>query len=831
MRIALRLALRDLRGGLGSLRLLALCLLLGVGALAGVGSLSASILGAIAAGGQAIVGGDIELRVAQRGADPAERAAFARTGRVSQTVKLRAMATRDGADGVLVELKGVDAAYPLYGRLRLAPGALKPRPGIGEVAVAPALAGRLRLRVGDTARFGDTPLRVIGLIAEEPDRLGEGFTLGPVAITDLGTIAGTGLMQPGSLYTSRYRIRLADPAADAKAVGDALVARFPSDGWEMRERGNAAPALGRFIGRLGQFLSLIGLAALAVAGIGVGNGVAAHLDGKRRGIAILKALGADGRTIFLCYLIQIGVVAAAGIAGGLLLGAAVPAVVAALAGDALPVPPGLAFYPLPLLAAAAYGLLVALLFTLEPLSRARAVGAAALFRGGVERVGRVSRPIRIAQGLVAAAIAALAIGQADQPPVAAGFVAGVVLLLGVLGLVGIGMRRAAAALPRSRRPLLRLAIANLHRPGAPTARLVVALGLGLTLFVALAAIQTSLGHAIAATVPARAPSFFVLDVPKEDVGRFRQVVAARTAGAEIATVPMLRGSVVAVAGRRVAEMRTIPEGAWMLRGDRGLTFAAALPPGSRLVAGRWWPADYAGPPLVSIDAAAARALGLKVGDAFTVSVLGVEIAARIASLREIQWDTMGFNFAILFAPGALEAAPYAYAATIAVPPAAEAGVSRAVTAGFPSATIVRVKDVIGQVGALLGRIGLAVAAAGSVAVLAGIAVLVGAVAASRRARVHDAVLLKLVGATRGQVLAAQALEFAAVAGVVALLALGVGAGAGWYVVTAVFGLDWAPDWAVVGGTLAAGVAGTVLLGLAATLPALSARPARALRSL
>nr|WP_253200993.1 FtsX-like permease family protein [Sphingomonas quercus] len=828
----MRLGLRDLRGGIGGLRLLAICLLLGVAALAGVGSLSAAILSGLAAAGQGIVGGDIEMRVSQRRAAPDELAAFARTGLVSETIRMRAMASRlDGAETALVELKGVDARYPLYGSFRLAPGALRARPGPGEVAVAPALADRLRLRIGDSVRIGDARLRLIGFVAEEPDRLGEGFTLGPVAIAGMDTLHQTGLVMPGSLYQARYRIKLPPAIADAHATAEALERRFPLGGWETRDRTNAAPSLRRFITRLGQFLSLVGLAALAVAGIGVGNGVSSWLDGKRRGIAVLKALGADSRTIFLAYLAQIGIVAAIGVAAGLVIGALVPPAVGALAGDALPVRPGFALHPLPMVVAAAYGLLVALLFSLAPLARARAVTAASLFRGGVEPMAAPGGRVRLLQGGLALAIAALAILGADDRMIAAGFIAGVAGLLALLAGIGVAVRRIAAALPRPRRPLARLAIANLHRPGAPTGQLVVALGLGLTLFATLAVIETSLGASLTGAIPARAPSFFVLDLPKDDAARFRELVAARAPRAEVRTVPMLRGAVVEIGGRRVEEMKDIPSDAWMLRGDRGLTYAASLPAGSRVVEGKWWPGDYRGPPLVSIDVQAARALGLKIGDSLTVSVLGVEIPAHIASFREIEWDTMGFNFAILFAPGVLEAAPHTVSATIAVAPSEEPAISRAVTADFPSASLIRVKDVIGQVATVLGQMGLAIRAAGSVAVLAGIAVLVGAVAASRRQRVYDAVLLKLLGATRAQVLAAQALEFALLALALAILALVFGAAGGWYVVTRVLELEWAPDWRVVLATLALGGVGTLVIGLLATLPALNARPARALRDL
>ena len=831
MSVAWRLALRDLRGGLAGLRLLALCLFLGVAAIAGVGSLSSAIVGELRSQGRVILGGDLSVSLSQRQATAAERAGIARLGRVSESATMRAMASRpDGAEAVLAELKAVDDAYPLYGRLTVAPGAQVVRPAGYRALIAPALAERLRVRVGDRIRVGEALLTIGGIIAVEPDRVGEGFSLGPAVLVDMAGLRATGLVQPGSLYRWRYRVALPG-GADAAATGKALDKAFPEAGWRVQDSSDGAPGTRRFIERIGQFLTLVGLTALLIAGIGVGNGVGAYLASKRAGIATLKTLGASSAMIFRIYLIQIGLAAAGAVVLALAAGACVPSIVVALAGDALPVAPGFALQGRALALAAAYGLLVAFAFALAPLARARAVGAASLFRGSVEARTRPSWPV-IVGILVAILIAAgIAVATAREPLFAAGFLGGATVLLGVLALIGSGVRAVAARMPRSRRPLLRLAIANLHSPAAQTDRLVVALGLGLSLFATLAVIQTNLGSQIRNTVPAKAPSFFMLDIPSAELDRFRGIVAGVAPGSALTVVPSLRGPVVAVKDVRVADMKDVPEGAWILRGDRGLTFARDLPEGNRITDGTWWPADYAGPPLVSMDAEAGRLLGLKVGDSITVSALGVEVPATIASFREIHWDSLGFNFVMIFSPGTFEGAPFNYMATLSLPPEREAALNRAVTAAFPSVSLIRVGDVITMVGDLLGQLATAVAAASGVAIAAGIAVLVGAIAASRQARIYDAVLLKMLGARRAQVLAVQAIEYAVLALLVSSLALAVGAGAGWYVVVRVLQLEWGPDWGAVLATLGGGVLLILVIGLAGALPALAARPARALREM
>jgi putative ABC transport system permease protein len=829
VKIAWRLALRDLRRGGRGLLLLALCLFLGTAALAGIGSLSASLLAALDAQGRQMLGGDVELVVSQRRATVEEVAAFGARGRISETVAMRAMADA-GRGPVLVDLRGIDRAWPLVGAFRLAPGALADRPHGRQIAIAPALADRLGVRVGDELRLGTTRLKVIGLIAAEPDRLGAGFTLGPPVLVDMAGLDATQLVQPGSLYESHYRIALARPAA-ANAVSDMLTKQFRADGFAVKSSDRAASGLRRGIGQLGQFLLLVGLAALAIAGVGVGSGVAAYLAGKTRIIATLKVLGAEAGTIATIFLTQLGLVAAVGVTAGLALGAMVPAIVVAVAGDALPVPPRLALYPLPLATAAALALLVALLFALPALARARHVPAATLLRDALAPNGWPSWRVIGAMLALVAALVALAVLTASDMLLALGFVGAVMVLILLLWVIGLLVRLGVARLPRPRTPLLRLALANLHRPGAETDRLVVALGLGFSLFVALAVIDTSLSAELDGAAPAKAPRFFAIDLQPNDAGSFRAAVERAAPGATIEAVPSLRGSITAVKGVRVADMKALPDAAWVLRGDRTLTWSVGVPPRNDVVAGKWWPANYRGPPLVSIEDRAATALGLKIGDRITVTVLGVDVPARIAALRKIDWGGLGLNFAIVFSPGYIEEAPHSLLASVYSAPARDGAVAREVASALPSVTMIRVGDLIAQIGVALGQIALAIRAAGAVTVAAGIAVLVGAVAASSRARRYDAVILKLLGGSARQVLSAQAIEYALLSLIVVLVALVIGAIAGWYVVVRVFELAWAPDWPVVALTLAASVLVTLGIGLLGSLPALRARPAEALREL
>lgn len=832
--LAARLARREARGGLGSLRLLLVCLFLGVVALAGVGSLASAILAGLAREGQTILGADLEVRLTQRMPTPAERARIASFGEVSNSIRMRAMlrGLSGKAEGrqLLGELKAVDGRWPLYGEARLVGGGgnAEVRRAIAQGAViGQAFADQLGLAVGDRIALGESSFTVTGVLAHEPDKAGEGFAFGPSVLIGLDRVAETGLVQPGSLYRSHTRLKL--PASvDPAEVRATLEAEFPDAGWRIADRRDGAPGVRRFVERLAQFLTLVSLTALAVAGIGVADGVRSYLDRKSGSIASLKTLGASSGLIVRTYLLLILALGVLAAAAGAAVGALVPWVVVAVAGSAMPVPPALGLYPAPLASAVAFGLLVALAFAVPPLARAGALPAQRIFRAAAEPwpwPGRRTLAASLGAGLL---VVALAVWQAPEPLFALAFAGAAAAIFGLLWAMGWCIRRLAAALPRPRRALVRLALANLHRPGAMTGQLVVALGLGLSLFATLAAVETSFNAELRRTIPARAPTFFVLDIPKEDAARFRATVPP---GSEVTMVPSLRGPITALRGMPVSELESPPEGAWILRGDRGLTFSADVPEGNRLVAGRWWPPGYAGPPLVSMDAEQAGLLGLKVGDSITVSVLGVELSATIASLREIRWDSLGFNFVLVFDPATLADAPFTWMATVSPPPAAEAGFTGRITEAFPTASVVRVRDVVGQVGALLGQVGVAVRAAASVAILAGLAVLVGAIAAQARARIYDGVIMKTLGATRSQLLLSAGLEYAILGLLVAAIALVLGSILAWAVLTRVLDLGFQPDWGVVVATVLAGAIVTILLGLAGAARALGAPVAATLREL
>lgn len=831
--LSLRLAWRELRGGMRGLRLFLACVALGVAVIAGVGSLRAGIVAGLKADAQTLLGGDLHLSFTHRTATPEQEGGLRAFGTLSASAELRAMA-RANDRRVLIELKAVDGTYPLYGAVALTPArpldeALARERGVWGAAAEPALLSRLGLKVGDRVAVGDASYELRATVAHEPDRSTNILTLGLRLLVAYDSLAETGLVQPGSLIQYHYRLRL-PPSADAGQVASILRQRFPDAGWRIRGLGDAAPGVQRFLDRIAMFLTLVGLSALLVGGVGVANAVRAYIEARTQTIAALKCLGASGGLIEAVYRWQVLALGALGVLLGLVLGGLAPVLIAPVLADQLPVAARIGLYPGPLALAAAFGLLTALAFSLWPVARAREISPAALFRDLVAPARSWPRAAALAATAAAlTGLAALAIATAADPKLAAGFCAGALIAFALFRAAAWALARLAKALPRPRRPGFRLALANLHRPGSPTPSVVLAMGLGLTLLVVVTLIQGNLARQIEEQLPEVAPSFFFLDLQPDQVAPFTQLVGAIPGVERIEQVPALRARISQINGVPVDQATVGPEARWATGSDRGLTYAATPPPGTRVVAGSWWPPDYRGPPLISFDAGIARGMGLDVGDTLTVNVLGREITAQIANLRAIDWSSLGINFTIVFAPGTLEAAPHTHIATVRAAPAAEEAVERAVTARFRNVSAIRVREALATVEGVLASITSAARLMAAVTLLAGTLVVAGAVLASQRRRIYDSVVLKVLGARRRHLVAALALEFGLIGAAAAALAAVLGTIGAWVLMTYYMRVPFILLPGSVAAVAAASVAAIVALGLAGTWRALGQRPAPLLR--
>ncbi|HZP76934.1 MAG TPA: FtsX-like permease family protein [Pseudolabrys sp.] len=833
-----------MRGGVRGFYVLIACIALGVMAIAGVGAVAGSLADGLAREGRAILGGDIAFSLIHREANADESAFLKRRGEVSVAATLRAMARTQDGHTALVEMKAVDAAYPLYGRVVFEPAmplarALSTDNEIYGAAADPALLARLDLKPGDRIQIGSASFAIRTALTTEPDKLAGGIGFGPRLLVSEAGLRATGLIQPGSLVRWHYRLRLpADDASDtaAKAVVAAANAQLPEAGWEIRTRDNASPQLERNVERFTQFLTIVGLTALLVGGVGVANAVKSHLDRKRDVIATMKAVGATGGRVFSVYLTQVLALAAIGGVIGVALGAAIPFIISRTFGSIIPLPIEPAVHAGGLLLALIYGLLTALAFALWPLGRAHDIPVAALFRDVVAPERRWPRPAyMLATAGAVVVLAAVAILLAYDRKVATIYVGAAAAVFVTLRLVASLLMAIARRLPRARSTELRMAISNIYRPGALTPTIVLSLGLGLALLVTVIEIDGNLRRQFSAALPEKAPAFYFLDIQADDADRFNAFVRDQAPQARLEEVPMLRGRIVSARGVRVEDLKPAPEAAWVLQSDRGLTYASEVPVGSRLVEGKWWTVSYDGPPLVSFEKKIADGLGLKIGDDVVVNVLGRNITARIANMRTVDWQSLAINFVMVFSPNTFRGAPNTHIATLTYPngstPAQDAALIKAIAASFPSVTAVRVKGALDAIGGIIGNLVLAIRGASAVTLIAAALVLGGALAAGHRHRVYDAVVLKTLGATRRRLLGGYLLEYLLLGGTTAVFGVLSGSLAAWLIVTELMNLRfiWLPVPAALA-TLAAVVV-TVALGLLGTFTALGQKPAPVLRNL
>ncbi|QDO97660.1 FtsX-like permease family protein [Ferrovibrio terrae] len=833
--LSLRFSLRELRGGLRGFRLFVACLGLGVAVIAGIGTLGASIVAGLERDGRSLLGGDIEFRLIHRPTTPQEQAFLESQGQVAQAVQMRAMAHAIRSDQrTLVELKAVDSAYPLYGHIDLEqPGnihdLLAVKNGVAGVAVDPQTLIRLDAAIGDRLSIGEAEFEIRTVIAREPDRATEGLTLGPRVMIATSALGATKLVQPGTMAYWHYSVKLTS-GLTAPQVQEIAKRDFAESGWRMRDWKEGSPGVRRFLDRAGLFLVLVGLTALLIGGVGVANAVHAHLSGKTPTIATLKSLGATSGLIFRVYLWQTLLLAVFGIGIGLVAGAALPNLAAGALAQVLPLPlvPGVYWQPLAL--AAAYGLLVALAFTIWPLARAAEIRPAALYRDLVAPGRRLPRPgYVIATLALFVALAALAILGTEERRFASAFVFAAIIAFVLFRVIAAGVAKVARHI-RPRDVRLKLAFASLHRPGAATAALLLSLGVSLTLLVAITLVESNLHAQVEERLPDEAPAFFFVDIQNNQMDDFRATVLGSPGARDLETVPNLRGRITQVKGVPSAQIDVAAEQRWVLQGDRGLTYARDLPAGSKLTAGQWWPRDYNGPPLISIEEKAAQGLNVGIGDKLTVNVLGRDIEAEVASIRQLDWSSMGINFVLVFSPGLLERAPHTFLATVKASPAAELNLFRIVTQKFPGISVVRMKDVLTELNSIVLKLGAAVRGAAAITLVAGLIVLAGALAAEHRRRLKEGAILKALGATRRDIILAHVIEYGTVGLVGAALAFLLGWAAAWAMVTVMMNAQFYFAPGVAAATALGGVAATLLLGLAGAWQALAAKPAPLLRT-
>lgn len=832
--IASRFAARELRGGLRGFRVFLACLALGVAAIAAVGTVRAGIEAGLKRDGAALLGGDAEVEFTYRFARADELAFLTDIADgVSETVDFRSMVVVDKGDEAergLTQIRAVDDLYPLIGKVQLDPAiplpdALADQGGVMERV----LADRLGLIAGDTFRLGEQTFTLRAILDRYPDNAAGGFGLGPRTIVLTDDLATSGLIMEGTLFSTQYRLDL-PPDADLETLKSTAESQFSDSGLRWRDSRRGAGGVAQFVDRIGAFLILVGLSGLAVGGVGVSAAVRAYLAGKTSVIATLKTLGATRAVIFQTYFLQVGVLTIVGVILGLILGAGLPVIFAPLIEARLPIPAVFAVYPMPLVEAAVYGVLAALIFTLWPLAKTEDIRAATLFRDAFS-AGAVLPPVKYL--IAIAALLVVLIGAASWfsgtlflTLWTAGGIAGA---LAILVLAALLIRWIARRLrkPSRGRPALRLALGAIGARGGEATSVVLSLGLGLTVLATVGQIDGNLRSSFSDDLPAVAPSYFFVDIQPDQIDGFQDRLDSDPAVSRVDTAPMLRGIITQINGRPADE---VADGHWVVQGDRGITYSDAQPDGTDVTAGTWWPIDYSGPPQISFAAEEAAEMGLSLGDMMTINVLGRDITGKVTSFRDVSWEDAGIGFVLAMNQGALAGAPHSWISTVYAEEEAEAAILRDLATAYPNITAIRIRDAIDQVIELVGGISAATRYGALITLITGFLVLIGAAAAGERARTFESAVLKTLGAERRRIISSFTLHAAILGFAAGVVALGAGILGGWAVSTFIMDTDYTVIWGnallIIGG----GIAASTVAGLAFAWRPLSAKPAQVLRA-
>ena len=839
-----RLAVTDLRGDMKRFIVLIACLALGTSVIAAVGSVGTSLKNAVDRDATSLVGGDLEAARPDRPASPDELDYLASFGQVAYVIDSAARGAA-GEDSTLLDLLAVDNAYPLIGDVTSPqlpfgdkPGTiLDRRSGAWGALVDPVVFDRLAIGPGGRFFIGQTEFEIRGTLSGLPDGAVRGFQLGlTVLISTSAFESMTDLRVPLPGLLTHYRYKLLLDGGDSLAAQQEIQEHFADKAWKVRSPREVAGELVRFYDMFTRFLLIVGLSSLLVGGVGVSSGVMAYIAERQHSIAVFRSLGATSARILTHFLTQIGVLTGIGVLIGVSAGAIASLILLPVIGQTLSIDLPPALETVPLLTAAGFGLIAGFAYSYLPLMQAQRVSPALLFRslGSVApriEFATIARPAIFVPILLSAlALFFLAVLITSNIVLVGLYTIGVVGTFVILRLAGAGLQFFLTRLPPSRFAVLRHALRNIPAPGSSASVVIVSLGLGLALLLVIALLNANLHLQLTGQIVKDAPTFVVTDLFSDEVADIEKMRDADPNITRFDWSPMLRGEIVGIKGRDPQSFNMVGEEAsFMLARDIPMTFKAELPPSSTVTAGEWWPADYSGPPLVSLRSSMQSQLGLKVGDDMEFELFGDRIEARIANFRDFDFQR-GINFMVTFSPGVLDAYPATSLGTIKAAEGHEKDVERELVRTFPDISFIPIGAALEQAAILFGKLSMAVNTVGGLAVINGLLVLAGTMASGRKQREADAVIEKVLGATRGDVLKVFMLEYALLGGFSALVAAIIGIAAAWTITVGALEIEFFADPVLLAGVIAGAIALTIAAGAITTWQALSTAPARYLRA-
>ena len=816
---AAKIAAREMRHTRGKFLFVILSVAIGVAALTGVRGFSASFRATLLDRARSIMAADLAARTNEQ-PTPNEMKSLEeiRAGGVQTTTVTEMMsmaASPSSMMPVLVSLKAVDPAlYPFYGEITLAPAmSLKSALGPGSVAVGDDLLLRTGLHVGDDVRVGGETFRIAATVVDEPDRLSGNFEAGPRVLISRAALDATGLLGPGNHATERVLFKL-PPPSDGRPVSDAAVAALKTNvaallpEAQVTDYRETNPSLTEGLDRATSLLSLMSLVALVLGAVGVAMAMRAHLQQRLDTIAIMKSLGARSGQIMKIYLLQTLLLGLAGGLLGVLMGVAVQLAFPLVLGKLINVPTELHLQPRAILVGLGAGLLTTLLFTLPPLLDIRGVRPSLILRRAVEEsddpfIAAVWKKITknmaqiIATVLILAGIAAIAMMLSDPPQVGKWFSVGLVgvllVLLAASASVLWGLKfflnRTRLHLPSA----VRHGLANIYRPGNPSAALLAALGMGVMQIMLVFLVQRAVVNELQIASAPNLPNVFLVDIARTEIDGVRALLKTQpgvTTQPEL--LPVVSARIESIDGMTQAEARAkadaereqaradaerdqaqgTPRNGRRRRMPRGvsLTWAEAAPVGTKVVEGAWWKAGEKRPEL-AISQQQAEWLGVKLGSTIVFDVQDQQIAATVVALTKADGRHAYSRAEYTLPKAVLDGLPAVWNGGVHVDPAKVGELQRALYAAFPTVTVINVAQALETVRAVVIQITYVIQFLAAFSIFAGVVILASSIAGTKYRRIREVVVLKTLGATRGRIATIFSIEFAVlglVAGVVGI---------------------------------------------------------------
>ncbi len=756
--LSLQIAIKDLKGGFRRLVIFLLAIIIGVSAIASVQIISSSVKSALKRDAKLLLGGDIEVSQLYASLSDEELAYVKTLGEVSLVSELRTNARANGRTS-LIELKVVDGNYPLIGKVELVDkSSLKEVLKAGKVVIADDLSTRLNVSVGNALNIAGNNMVIGAIIKKLPDVVSDIFVLGPKVLMSQETFKSTVLSQPGSLIKYRYRILLKEEylGQDMEAK---LKARFPKASWRIRNYQNINPSLNDNIQNLTMFFAFAALSALLTGGIAISSSVTAYLNRKQNIIAILKTLGAPGNMIAKIFFAELLIIGILGLLLGIILGLGFAMTGIYLSESFIPfkITPVISLDSIILVAV--LGVLTIIGFSYIPIAQSTMVSPTSLFRGVITNLPKAKFRHIIITSLIALLLAVSILVFSHVKILGLWFIIGTFIAsfsFYIFAKIFLSIIKHI----KPSNPVINFALRNLLRPGSGTIPITIALGLGLTVLITVSLINSIIERQVSSSLPRQAPTHFFIDIPSMQKDYFQEYMEKIADTANFESMPMVRGNISKIKGKEAKESDINPEARWALRSERGLTFASTPPKGTVITEGSWWPENYNGPALISMDENLAKNMGLKIGDSLTYNVLGEEIEGKIANLRKVEYQRFTINFATIFSSGALDHLPYSYLATIrADSEDAEKNIEAVISEKFQFIVMIKVKDALDDVSGLIKNFGIAIRVVAFMTVIAGILALTGAITATQERRIYDNTVLKVLGATKRYLTAIYLIEF------------------------------------------------------------------------